>query len=337
MKDNSISWKKILASAFTKNPSHLILHVTNRCNLKCRTCFVDFTKDKELTLNEIGKIAKYFKLVWLDIGGGEPFLRKDLPEICGKFDAKSVSIPTNGFNPKLIYETTKKIRERISAELSIAVSIDGFENTHNDIRGKGFRESVETLKMLKRIEGIRIKVNTVLCERNYDEIIDFMEYIRTIDVDFHSIIFLRGSPRDASFRLPSYDKLVKIKDRIFKIWDTYDYGFKTMEKGVLRNYQRCMYESSLEVIKRKTQTPPCLAGKKHTVVYANGDVAFCEMLPPFGNLRDKNIKELLKSKKAEQQRKMIKSKGCYCHHNCNMLDNYFLSPSQYPKLLGVRR
>ena len=39
------------------------------------------------------------------------------------------------------------------------------------------------------------------------------------------------------------------------------------------------------------------------------------------------------SKKAKNMRKFIKEKKCYCHHNCNFLDNIFLNPSQYPKLL----
>jgi len=84
--------KRILKSAFlASRPVHLILHVTNRCNLRCRTCFVDFDnyQGKELTLKEIERISKYLgKLIWLDVGGGEPFLRDDLHDICALFDAK---------------------------------------------------------------------------------------------------------------------------------------------------------------------------------------------------------------------------------------------------------
>lgn len=331
-------WKRILKSAlFAKRPSHLILYVTNRCNLKCRTCFVDFTKntEKELTVDEIEGIAKHLdELIWVDISGGEPFLRRDLPDICSKFNTKSLSIPTNGFNPELIYETTRKIRGGTDAEINIAVSIDGFEKTNDSIRNKGcFNRSIETLNLLKKIKGIRIKVNTVLCEKNYDELIDFMKFIKGFDVDFHSIILLRGTARDPLFKCPSYEKLARIRKEIFKVWCTYDYGFRTQERKFLLNYQRHMYDSSLKVIKEKRQTPRCLAGNQHLVVYSNGDVAFCEMLKPFGNLRKKNLNTLLKSREAQAQRKIIRNRICYCHHNCNMVDNYFLNPFHYPKLL----
>lgn len=330
--------RRILTSvAFPGKPVHLILHVTQKCNLRCKTCFVAFDnyKGNEITLQEIEKIAAYLdKLIWLDISGGEPFLRKDLPEICSKFDAKSITIPTNGFNPPLIFETTGIIMEKTGAEVTIVVSIDGFEKTNDRIREKGcFKKSMKTIELLKKINGLRIKVNTVLCEENYDEIIDFMKYIKGYDLDFHSIIFLRGTSMDSSFRSPSYDRLVKIKKDIFDMWSNYDYGFQTKEGKILRNYQRTLYETSLRVMKEKRQIPSCLAGKFHLVVYPNGDLAFCEMLAPFGNIREGGIEDLIKSDNAEVQRKHIKDKKCYCYHNCNMVDNYFLNPLQYPKLL----
>ncbi|MFH1461889.1 MAG: radical SAM protein [bacterium] len=335
--------KRILKSIFfTKKPVHLILYVTNKCNLRCKTCFVDFDRyiEAELTLEEIERIALYLnELIWLDIGGGEPFLRKDLPEICEKFNTKLISIPTNGFDPTLIYETTKKIRSKTDAEVNIAVSLDGFEKTNDNIKAEGcFKKSIETLKLLKTIRGIWLKVNTVLCRRNYPEIIDFMKFIRRFNIDFHSIILQRGPSGNPNYECPPYEKLLKIKEDIFNIWNTYDCGFKTIESSILKSYQRIMYETSLKIIKDKKQIPSCVAGKYHLVIYPNGDLAPCEMLKPFGNIRKDNIESILESKKAKEQRRFIKNKNCYCYHNCNMLDNFLLNPLLYPKLLmGILR
>ena len=256
--------------------------------------------EEELSIDEVRGISDYLgEILWLDISGGEPFLRKDLPEICGSFNTGSISIPTNGFNPALIDESVQRIIGSTQAEVSISLSLDGFEETNDDIRSRGcFKKSMETLELLMRIDGIRVKINTVLCERNYPELIRFMEYIKGVDVDFHSIIFLRGNPRDSSFGLPSYEKLEKIKNDVFKIWSTYDYGFQTFEGKVLQNYQRCMFETSLGIIREKTQQPKCLAGKYHMVVRPQGDVSFCEMLPPIGNIRNEIISDIMKSEKA---------------------------------------
>ena len=94
-----------------------------------------------------------------------------------------------------------------------------------------------------------------------------------------------------------------------------------------------MFEASLKVIKEKKQYPKCVADKHHLVVYSNGDVSFCEMLDAFGDIREKKLEEILVSEKAENMRSLIRKKECFCHHNCNMIDNFFLNPLQYPKLI----
>jgi len=331
---------KAIAKAvlFPQKPSHLILHVTGRCTQRCRTCFIDFDSYKEkddLSLAEIKNIAAYLdSLVWLDLSGGEPFLRKDLPEICAAFNVPAISIPTNGFNPDIIAQTTKRIKESSNSEVCIAVSLDGFEATNDYIRAPGaFGRVIKTIEALKKIEGIRIKVNTVLCNKNLGEIIYFMKFIKGFELDFHSIIFQRGSQPANDFLCPSAEKLLEIKDKIFEIWKTYDYGVRGFGRVVLQSYQKELYNASLKVMQEKQQIPKCLAHNKHLVIYPHGEAAFCEMLPCFGNIRQVPLKELLLSSNAQKQRQSIKQKKCYCYHNCNMIDNFFFNPFLYPKVI----
>ena len=219
----------------------------------------------------------------------------------------------------------------------IDVSLDGFEETNDLIRNKGcFKKSLETLKKLKRIKDVKIKVNTVLCEKNYAEIMDFMKFIKTFEPDFHSLIFLRGKPRDPSYKRPSLDKLEKIKSDIFSIWSNYNYGLSKMENKILQSYQKLMYETSLRILREKRQIPPCVAGSRHLVIYPNGHVSSCEILQPFGNIRSQPIHKVLRSGPARERKKHIKALKCNCYHNCNMIDNFFLNPTQYPRLfLGM--
>lgn len=330
--------KKIIQSViFSNKPAHLIFHITNKCDLRCKTCFVDFEKAKSeanLSLDEIKKISKFAgKLLWLDLSGGEPFVRDDLVDICLSFDSRMISIPTNGFNPPLIYSTTKKIAERSHADISISVSIDGFEKTNDEIRSKGcFNKSLKTVNLLKTIKGVKVKVNTVLCDHNYDELIPFMKFIKSLNVDFHSIVFLRGPARNQSYKLPEFDQLLKLRKPLFEMWRKYDYGVNLFKSKVLQEYQRSMYDASLRIINEKKQTPDCLAWKQHLVFYSNGDVSFCEMLPPIGNIRKANLEIILASDYSKKVKKSIRDKNCFCHHNCNMIDNFFLNPMHYPKL-----
>jgi len=331
--------RRLFKAIFFKNrPQHLILYVTAKCPSLCKTCFaaVDNHEENPLSLPEIRTVAEYMKnFLWLEIAGGEPFLREDLADICAFFKAKLISVPTSGFEPALIFEKTKEIKSKISAELNIAVSIDGFEEINDDMRGEGsFKQSMETLKMLKKIKGIRVKVNTVLCNKNVHRLTEFMEFIKEFKVDAHSIILLIGVPRDATVSPLSYEELLRQKENIFSAWEDYDFGFKSIERKILREYLKLSFETSLEIIKHKRQIPKCLAGHSHLVIYPQGEVAFCEMLPPVGNFRkEKNLKVLLYSEEACNQRKKIGGGLCYCHHNCNMLDNYFLNIFKYPKVL----
>jgi len=220
------------------------------------------------------------------------------------------------------------------AELTVSISLDGFKEVHDSIRAKGsFDKAIATLKKLRTIPHLKVKVNTVLCEKNYPTLIQFMKYIKTFNPDFHSIILLRGNPRNKTYKLPSLEKLIGIRKGIFSMWDSYSYGLNPIISRILKNYQKQMYNTSLNIIKKKRQIPSCLAGTQHLVIYANGDVSFCEMLPSMGNLKNKPLKAILNSEPAKRLRKHIAQKKCYCHHNCNILDNYFLNWTKYPKLI----
>ena len=74
------------------------------CPVESREQILDLTNPIKKIVNDVNPIS-------ITLSGGEPFLRPDLPEICGKFDKKILSISTNGFDPELIYE--KKILSNI--------------------------------------------------------------------------------------------------------------------------------------------------------------------------------------------------------------------------------
>src|SRR5438876_9275128 len=96
---------------FAPRITHVILHVTNICNMRCQHCFVDFEeKPKDLTLDEFRTLARDVNdLIWLDIGGGEPSLRKDLPDVVALFRAQELSIPTNGWFPERVVDMATRV------------------------------------------------------------------------------------------------------------------------------------------------------------------------------------------------------------------------------------
>jgi len=331
----AIVWKAIKFH-FKPNIQHLILHVTSKCNLNCKTCFVK--KDGvDLPLKNIRQISKTLnRITWLDIGGGEPFIRDDLPEICRIFNVKDITIPTDGTNPERIETIVQKIQANYKQRLTIAVSLDGFKGINDEIRGKGtFKNAVETVKRLTAIKGITTKINTVICQRNFSKLLPFMEFVHSLGVKYHSLLLLRGQPMDKSYTLPLIEDLYEVTDKIFAILGKYHYHKKYFQNKIMRNYQSLLWKLSLQALTEKHQPIPCLAGKAHVVIYANGDVAPCELLPPIGNLFNTKLKEIIIDKKMISTVKNIQQDCCYCTHNCNMVENILFNFHTYLKLSGV--
>lgn len=324
---------------FRLSPSirHLILHVTNVCNMRCQHCFVNFeTKPNDLSFAEIETLSRDINdLIWLDIGGGEPCLRKDLADVIALFRAREVSIPTNGWFPDRITDVATRVAARISGQLIITVSLDGFEATHDDMRQRGsFRRALETIRQLIGT-GVRVKVNTVLCERNVPEVLDFMTYVRDLGVDYQSLLLLRGSPINPRYRLPPMETLRAIGRELPAILERYEFGRRGLFRGVLRRYQAVKWETQLRTLEEQTQVIPCLGGQIHLVVYANGEVAPCEILPSVGNLRERPVREIIGGTAWAETVAGIRRKDCHCTHDCNLQENILFSPRTYPRLLGL--
>lgn len=73
---------------FTKgfNVKNAYIHITDRCNLKCKGCYSEDERcnKKELSFNELTKVVSNLKPLNLEniiISGGEPMIRKDLDKI----------------------------------------------------------------------------------------------------------------------------------------------------------------------------------------------------------------------------------------------------------------
>jgi MoaA/NifB/PqqE/SkfB family radical SAM enzyme len=280
--------------------------------------------------------------LWLDVAGGEPFLLDELPELVAPFDCEVLGIPTNGHDPDKITRLTRGLLIASKArDVVISVSIEGFEEDHTDIRRnkRNYELAFETLRALRELsrteKRLKVKCNSVLTDTNADRMVDFMKFMRESDlIDFHSIILLRGDPYEPTVGLPTLERLRELRPQIFEILDSYLWGCGTFKRRFLRKYYQFLWDVSLGNIETGSQVIPCTGGQTHLVIWANGNVAPCELTPSFGNIHEQRLPEILAGQRRKDEVAKIKRKECSCTHNCVMLDSILFNPMSYPKLLN---
>ncbi|MEM5773335.1 MAG: radical SAM protein, partial [Candidatus Aenigmatarchaeota archaeon] len=131
---NLALFKDICLSNFDINnyPYKLTFAITYKCNYRCIQCKIwKRGLKREMKIKEIKSFVEnfpYFK--WINITGGEPFLRRDFTKIIKTFIKNSYEISlinttTNGFNPEMISNSVLKTLNLNPNLLIVVVSLDG--------------------------------------------------------------------------------------------------------------------------------------------------------------------------------------------------------------------
>lgn len=143
-------------------PLKLNLCFTYWCQYRCQTCNIWKRKPTdELTTDEwLAFIAANRGPEWVDVTGGEIFLRDDVAVFLEALVASwhhlaVLHFPTNGFLSDKIVSVTTQLQRRTRVPIVVTVSIDGDAGLNDKIRGikGGFARQVETFRRL-RADGV---------------------------------------------------------------------------------------------------------------------------------------------------------------------------------------
>jgi Fe-coproporphyrin III synthase len=188
---------------FSKDKRPVVVwNITRRCNLKCIHCYAqakDQSFDNELTTEEgknlIDDLSQY-KVPVLLLSGGEPTIRKDLPELAAYAIEKGMRavISTNG---TLITQQMARVLKDIGLSY-VGISLDGMEKIHDRFRGvKGaFRSALEGIKNCQDA-GIKVGLRFTINKFNVAEIENIFNLLEDMDIPracfYHLVYAGRGS------------------------------------------------------------------------------------------------------------------------------------------------
>jgi MoaA/NifB/PqqE/SkfB family radical SAM enzyme len=322
------------------SPAVLNILVTSVCDMRCTHCF--FTeqlddgprKKLQMTTHEIEKISETLggNLGVLILAGGEPFTRKDLPEIARAFYTnnrlESVYITSNGQIQKRIFPGVSRILEECpQLNVTVALGIDGLKEQHDKIRQKPGSwdiviDTARQLQAMKR-EYPRLDVQTCTCfmNSNQDAIFewyDFVKYqLKPDKVNFNYIRPPAADPKELEIDGARYAKLAAKIDE-----DSRRGAIKNHYAGEIGFFKAALdvYMHGLIAKTQETQQAQltCYAGTAGGVIYDEGTVSSCENLEPVANLRDYewNFQKLWLSPAMHARRKKA-ADGCFCTHESN--------------------
>ena len=316
--------------------------VTAACQSKCKTCQIGamFCQDpsrsqKDMTLEEIEKIFQSVNPVYFfNISGGEPFLRKDLPQIvelaCSYLKPRVIHTPTNAILTERIIEDTEKILKIIQAydptvPFTVKPSIDGVGEKHDEIRGVrgNFECLIKTVEGLKKLEekydNFHLELGTVVSNFNINELDEIEDFVHSLGVESYrnevaecrAEFFNKSDPITPPAEV--YQRLMK--DFARKIEE--NIGKKKSLAKTTEAMRVVYYDLAGKILEEKRQVIPCYAGVSNVHINYDGGVWPCCVLgyeQEMGNLRDYgyDFQKLWHSERAEEVRRYIRNENCAC-------------------------
>lgn len=276
-----------------KTLHYLQWHITHTCNLRCAHCYQDNyqeTMEEEELFRVLDDYVTFLKKKNLrgqiNLTGGEPLLHPAFFALAEKIKEEGLrlGILTNG----TLIDEEMAVKLAALKPVFVQVSLDGSEQYHDQIRGKGnYQKTFQGVDLLKR-HGVKVLVSFTAQKSNY----------RT---------FLALARACAAHRVDKlwWDRVVtqtpEEKDTL--ALTTGQFRFLVRMTNILALYYRKTGKLLISN-SRALQNPwgvqgcdyLCSAGKNLLIILANGDLMPCRRLPfVIGNVKDAPIEETVQN------------------------------------------
>ena len=284
-----------------QKPRTMILLLNKRCNLKCDFCdlwhFTDMMPfESAATIIHRAPAAGVKTLV---ITGGEPFVHPRIFEIIelAKNLGLGVNITTNG-------TLLRRDMARLQASWvdSLSISIDGFAETHDVLRGVDgcWSETMAAIGELQSLTDIHLNIYFVVTNKNVQDLTRIYDFAveRKIGFDFWPVngyphlYVTEGEARNTY--LSAIDQIARTSPQVADRMDYYRYGIEYMEGR--RDHVRCLGLLEQFGVNHEGQLVPCCVWDQKGL--------------QVGSALDEPLDQLFYSQRAQDMREQIFNEGC---------------------------
>jgi len=297
--------------------------LTNNCNLNCIWCFQNAVRnikekntkqDLEEKKTIIDKISLSSKK--LTLSGGEPFT---YPYILNLLDYCINKFEYIGITTNLLALNDEHYKYLSAREIPLIVSIDGINEIHEKIRGKGtYNKLISAIHKCKKMQ-IKIYLQMTVSKLNYNCVDDIIELSSTlrVNVAFQRFIPLGRGALFENLKLSPHE--LKILGEKINLLEENNLTIKVRSKDPIHKTQK----KSTKVLMEKYPNcivGGCKAGMGYLFIQSDGTVLSCPFINvPLGNIFTEDLDFIAQHSDFLKQ---LKNQSAY-NENCKSCKGWY--------------
>jgi MoaA/NifB/PqqE/SkfB family radical SAM enzyme len=288
-------------------PTVLIYNCTWVCDARCEMCnnwkHGDRKSDMTLEQLEPALTHRFWSNVEnLNISGGEPTTRNDLPEIVEMFHRhlprlRKIGINTTGLTPHRAIPMLTRIVEFCASRdllLSVRVSLDGIGDIHDQVRHvqRGFDKACETIEAMQALSqqhpSFQFGIAATIFATNLEDAHNILVWARAkkLDIVFNMLRFT-----DAMLNNRELEQTIGFHDREEEYMRSF-FLERVQEESVFSG-QTFLYLHYADMIANGyKRTMPCPFRSQGLLLNPYGDLYYCENSNAIGNVLTTPAEEL---------------------------------------------
>jgi MoaA/NifB/PqqE/SkfB family radical SAM enzyme len=306
-------------------PTVLIYNCTFVCDARCEMChnWKHGDRKTDMTLDQLDRVMNH--PFWgavenLNISGGEPTTRNDLPEMVELFHRRlprlrKIGINTTGLTPHRAIPQLTRIVEFCARQqllFSARVSLDGIGDIHNQVRNvqRGFDKACETIAAMQALAGkhanFQFGIAATIFATNLEDAKNILAWARTKDLD---VVFNMLRFTDAMLNNKALEDKIGFRKREEDFMRAF-FLERVQEESVLSG-QSFMYLHYADMIANGyVRTMPCPFQSQGLLLNPDGKLFYCENSKELGNVLEEDAEAIYFKAANLRHRESIKHDVC---------------------------